>query len=175
MAYTLNDNLKRWAEQYETAEFIQSDPVQIPHRYDSRVNIEISAFVTAWIAWGSRKQIIQKADFIDREIFKGAPYHYIVGTDTQGAAPEWKQYKGSKENFYRTFTYADFHDLCARLFDVYSKFENMEKALDKRETKLSRAERDVIHIIGMTAFNKTMQKLIADEKARNNSDGNNKQ
>lgn len=115
MAYTLNDNLKRWAEQYETAEFIQSDPVQIPHRYDSRVNIEISAFVTAWIAWGSRKQIIQKADFIDREIFKGAPYHYIVGTDTQGTAPEWKQYKGSKENFYRTFTYADFHDLCARL------------------------------------------------------------
>lgn len=65
MAYTLNDNLKRWAEQYETAEFIQSDPVQIPHRYDSRVNIEISAFVTAWIAWGSRKQIIPKADFID--------------------------------------------------------------------------------------------------------------
>lgn len=333
MAYTLNDNLKRWAEQYETAEFIQSDPVQIPHRYDSRVNIEISAFVTAWIAWGSRKQIIQKADFIDREIFKGAPYHYIVGTDTQGTAPEWKQYKGSKENFYRTFTYADFHDLCARLFDVYSKFENMEKALqaqpggrpleqlqrlfgdvkgvpdmetksgckrlcmflrwmcrhgspvdfglwticdprnliipldthvhkqalrlglvkrrtpdlqtaieitdrfaeifpddptkgdfalfgygvnngkvapvtaepepekeqpidglhnagllepgefvvafakvlDKGETKLSRAERDVIHTIGMTAFNKTMKKLIADEKARNNSNGDNKQ
>lgn len=168
MAYTLNDNLKRWAEQYETAEFIQSDPVQIPHRYDSRVNIEISAFVTAWIAWGSRKQIIQKADFIDREIFKGAPYHYIVGTDTQGTAPEWKQYKGSKENFYRTFTYADFHDLCARLHHVYTNWES-------RETKLSRAERDVIHIIGMTTFNKTMQKLIADEKARNNSDGNNKQ
>jgi uncharacterized protein (TIGR02757 family) len=129
MAYTLNENLKRWAEQYETAEFVKNDPVQIPRRYDSRVNIEISAFVTAWIAWGNRKQIIKKADFIDREIFKGAPYHYIVGTDTQGTAPEWKQYKGSKENFYRTFTYADFHDLCARLFDVYSKFENMEKAL----------------------------------------------
>lgn len=336
MAYTLNDNLKRWAEQYETAEFIQSDPVQIPHRYDSRVNIEISAFVTAWIAWGSRKQIIQKADFIDREIFKGAPYHYIVGTDTQGTAPEWKQYKGSKENFYRTFTYADFHDLCARLHHVYTNWESMEaaikysheingepslqtlfslfgsvkgipdgttqtackrlcmflrwmcrkgspvdfglwdvcdprnliipldthvhkqalrlglvkrrtpdlqtaieitdrfaeifpddptkgdfalfgygvnngkvapvttepepekahpidglhnagllepgefvvafaKVLDKRETKLSRAERDVIHTIGMTAFNKTMKKLIADEKARNNSNGDNKQ
>lgn len=130
MAYTLNDNLKRWAEQYETAEFIQSDPVQIPHRYDSRVNIEISAFVTAWIAWGNRKQIIQKADFIDREIFKGEPYHYITGTNVEpGAVPMWHAYKGSKENFYRTFTYADFHDLCARLFDVYSKFENMEKAL----------------------------------------------
>ena len=49
------------------------------------------------------------------------------------------------------------------------------KILDKRETKLSRAERDVIHTIGMTAFNKTMKKLIADEKARNNSNGDNKQ
>lgn len=49
------------------------------------------------------------------------------------------------------------------------------KVLDKRETKLSRAERDVIHTIGMTAFNKTMKKLIADEKARNNSNGDNKQ
>ena len=49
------------------------------------------------------------------------------------------------------------------------------KVLDKRETKLSRAERDVIHTIGMTAFNNTMKKLIADEKARNNSDGDNKQ
>lgn len=131
MAFTLNENLKRWAEKYETAEFIQTDPVQFPHRYDSRVNIEISAFVTAWIAWGSRKQIIQKADFIDREIFKGAPYHYIVGTDTQGAAPEWRKYKGDTTNFYRTFTYADFHDLCARLYDVYTTAESMEAAIKK--------------------------------------------
>lgn len=131
MAYTLNENLKRWAEQYETAEFVKNDPVQIPRRYDSRVNIEISAFVTAWIAWGNRKQIIKKADFIDREIFHGAPYHYIVGTDTQGAAPEWRQYKDSPESFYRTFTFADFHDLCARLYDVYTSAESMEAAIKK--------------------------------------------
>lgn len=87
MAYTLNENLKRWAEQYETADFINADPVQIPHRYDSRVNIEISAFVTAWIAWGNRKQIIKKADFIDREIFKGEPYHYIVGNTVERGEP----------------------------------------------------------------------------------------
>lgn len=135
MAYTLNDNLKRWAEQYETAEFIQSDPVQFPHRYDSRVNIEISAFVTAWIAWGSRKQIIQKADFIDREIFKGAPYHYIMGTDYGYKKQDWNQYKGDKTNFYRTFTYADFHDLCARLFEVYTSAESMEAALLKSDKK----------------------------------------
>lgn len=136
MAYTLNENLKRWAEQYETADFINADPVQIPHRYDSRVNIEISAFVTAWIAWGNRKQIIKKADFIDREIFKGEPYHYIVGnTVERGNRPEWEQYKGSTDCLYRTFTFGDFHDLCARLYDVYTSAENMEAAIKKvRET-----------------------------------------
>lgn len=132
MAYTLNENLKRWAEQYETADFINADPVQIPHRYDSRVNIEISAFVTAWIAWGNRKQIIKKADFIDREIFKGEPYHYIVGnTVERGNRPEWEQYKGSTDCLYRTFTFGDFHDLCARLYDVYTSAENMEAAIKK--------------------------------------------
>lgn len=132
MAYTLNDNLKRWAEQYETADFINADPVQIPHRYDSRVNIEISAFVTAWIAWGNRKQIIKKADFIDREIFKGEPYHYIVGnTVERGNRPEWEQYKGNTDCLYRTFTFGDFHDLCARLYDVYTSAENMEAAIKK--------------------------------------------
>lgn len=132
MTYTLNENLKRWAEQYETVDFINADPVQIPHRYDSRVNIEISAFVTAWIAWGNRKQIIKKADFIDREIFKGEPYHYIVGnTVERGNRPEWKQYKGSTDCLYRTFTFGDFHDLCARLCDIYTSSENMEAAIKK--------------------------------------------
>lgn len=134
MAYTLNENLKRWAEQYETAEFVKNDPVQIPRRYDSRVNIEISAFVTAWIAWGNRKQIIKKADYIDREIFKGEPYHYIVGNNVEpGAAPEWKQYKDSPESFYRTFTFGDFHDLCERLCDVYTVYGNMEAAINNTQ------------------------------------------
>lgn len=134
MAYTLNENLKRWAEQYETAEFVKNDPVQIPRCYDSRVNIEISAFVTAWIAWGNRKQIIKKADYIDREIFKGEPYHYIVGNNVEpGAAPEWKQYKDSPESFYRTFTFGDFHDLCERLCDVYTVYGNMEAAINNTQ------------------------------------------
>lgn len=130
MAYTLKENLKRWAEQYETADFINADPVQIPHRYDSRVNIEISAFVTAWIAWGNRKQIIKKADFIDREIFKGEPYHYIIGnTVKRGNRPEWEQYKESTDCLYQTFTFGDFHDLCERLCDVYTVYGNMEAAI----------------------------------------------
>lgn len=138
MAFTLSENLKRLAEKYETPEFIRTDPVQFPHRYLTRpdeyfpfgfVNTEISAFVTAWIAYGPIEQIIKKGDFIDREIFKGAPYHYIVGTDME--TPDWHKYKDDKTNFYRTLKYADFHDLCARLYDVYTTAESMEEAIKK--------------------------------------------
>lgn len=130
MAISLNNQLKDWAGKYEAAEFIQGDPVQIPHRYNSRENIEISAFVTAWIAWGSRAQIIKKADFIDRVIFKGEPYHYVMGNNVaSGNAPEWEQYKGSKESFYRTFTYGDFYDLCERLNKTYKLYPNLEAAI----------------------------------------------
>ena len=131
MAYTLNEKLKRWAEQYETADFINADPVQIPHRYDCRVNIEISAFVTAWIAWGNRKQIIKKADFIDRMHINGhwEPGKFVI------------------------------------LF---------EKVLDKVATGYSSSARAYIRAVGMTAFNITMQKLIDDEKARTNGNGDDK-
>ncbi len=47
--------------------------------------------------------------------------------------------------------------------------------LDKVATGYSSNEREFIRAVGMTAFNITMQKLIDDEKKRDNSDGNDKQ
>lgn len=45
------------------------------------------------------------------------------------------------------------------------------KVLDKVATRYSSSERAFIRAVGMTAFNITMQKLINDEKARNNGNG----
>ena len=41
-------------------------------------------------------------------------------------------------------------------------------------TGYSSSERAFIRAVGMTAFNITMQKLIDDEKARNNGNGDDK-
>ncbi len=46
--------------------------------------------------------------------------------------------------------------------------------LDKVATGYSSNEREFIRAVGMTAFNITMQKLIDDEKKRDNSNGNDK-
>lgn len=49
-----------------------------------------------------------------------------------------------------------------------------EKVLDKVATGYSSSKRAFIRSVGMTAFNITMQKLIDDEKARNNGNGDDK-
>jgi hypothetical protein len=47
--------------QYNTRDFIDSDPVQIPHLFTQKEDIEIAGFLAATIAWGNRKMIIKNA------------------------------------------------------------------------------------------------------------------
>ena len=51
-----------YAEIYHCADFIASDPVQFPHRYTQKQDIEISGLLTAMMSFGNRKQILKKAD-----------------------------------------------------------------------------------------------------------------
>jgi uncharacterized protein (TIGR02757 family) len=56
--------------------FIEHDPIQIPHLFSRKQDIEIMGFWVAMLAWGQRKTIISKAheliDFMD-----GSPYEFI--------------------------------------------------------------------------------------------------
>lgn len=174
MAYTLNDNLKRWAEQYETAEFIQSDPVQIPHRYDSRVNIEISAFVTAEPE-PEKEQPTAVADLSIADVLKMRLFYDNAAAEIRDI---WEKREKARKEL-KPGERLQAHPIdklhAAGLLEPGEFVVTFAKIMDKRETRLSSMERGVIHTLGMTAFSNTMQKLIADEKARNNSDGNNKQ
>ena len=57
------------AQQYESIDFIAHDPIQIPHRFSQKKDIEIAAFLSATIAWGNRVSILKSAqrmmDFMD--------------------------------------------------------------------------------------------------------------
>ena len=63
MSLLLNIELKEYLDekvtQYNSPNFIESDPIQIPHQYDLKEDIEISGFLTATIAWGNRTMIIK--------------------------------------------------------------------------------------------------------------------
>ena len=58
----LRDLLELKYHQYNTFDFISKDPISIPHRFSKKENIEISAFLTAAIAWGKRNTIISNAN-----------------------------------------------------------------------------------------------------------------
>ncbi len=63
--------------QYNQTHFIDSDPIQIPHRFTKKEDIEIAAFLSATIAWGNRKMIISNADRMMN--FMGqAPYDFVM-------------------------------------------------------------------------------------------------
>lgn len=47
----IKDFLGEKVLQYNTLDFIDSDPVQIPHRFSAKEDIEIAGFLAATIAW----------------------------------------------------------------------------------------------------------------------------
>ena len=49
---------------YETSDFIKSDPIQFPHKYKDKTDIEISAFISSLFAFGRREMFIKKLDFL---------------------------------------------------------------------------------------------------------------
>jgi uncharacterized protein (TIGR02757 family) len=48
-------------ERFNCLEFIETDPIQIPHRFRKKEDIEIAAFFAATFAWGQRKSIISSS------------------------------------------------------------------------------------------------------------------
>lgn len=76
----LKDFLEEKYNQYNRPSFIESDPIQIPHKFSTPEDIEISAFLTASIAWGNRKMIIKNADKL-MQLLDNAPFDFIQNSE----------------------------------------------------------------------------------------------
>lgn len=73
----LKEFLDAKVEQYNNPKFIESDPIQIPHQFTLKEDIEISGFLTATIAWGNRKSIINNAKRMVA-LLDNSPYDFII-------------------------------------------------------------------------------------------------
>src|SRR5690554_2122119 len=63
--------------QYNNSDFIATDPIQIPHQFSQKEDIEIAAFLVATIAWGNRKSIIKSGNKII-ELLGNSPYDFVL-------------------------------------------------------------------------------------------------
>lgn len=64
-------------DQYNRPEFVETDPIQIPHLFNKKEDIEIAGFLTATIAWGNRKSILKNAHSLMESMDK-APYDFTM-------------------------------------------------------------------------------------------------
>lgn len=125
----LIEQLRAWAEQYNTKAFIPADPIQFPHRFTDLRDREISAFLTAWISYGRRSHILAKAEALHARM-GASPYAFIrEGDTTFRPLAEEAVRPGARNTFYRFYTYADLHALCWRLKEIYDRYDSLEDAL----------------------------------------------
>ncbi|SFI06526.1 TIGR02757 family protein [Halpernia frigidisoli] len=112
--------LNEKAEQYNNLDFIELDPISIPHRFSLKQDIEISGFLTATISWGNRKAILNSAqkmlDFMDN-----SPYDFIQNF----TGKDLKQIE--TKALHRTFSGEDFAYFLKSLQKIYSEFESLEQ------------------------------------------------
>jgi uncharacterized protein (TIGR02757 family) len=100
-----------------TKDFIAADPVQFPRRFKQREDIEITAFLSATIAWGRRGLILRSAEKMFA-IMGNSPYNFIISC-------EYRKLKD--RNIHRTFFESDLKYICRGFEHCYAKYENLEK------------------------------------------------
>lgn len=115
--------------QYNTLDFIESDPVQIPHLFSQKEDIEIAGFLSATIAWGNRKMIIKNSHKM-MDLIGNSPYDFVMSHN---------DYQLEKlEGFvHRTFNSDDFKHFIKALKHIYINKGGLENIFIQNQTETS--------------------------------------
>lgn len=111
--------LKKYAQQYETAEFLKQDPSRFMHQVNGDANQEITAFIASCLSYGNRKQFIPKIqlllEYANNDLYswvKGGHYNDIF-------------HKGDNKCFYRLYNIDMMHKLFNALSELLNEYETV--------------------------------------------------
>ncbi len=123
--------LKKYLENlvlsYETADFIVNDPIQFPHRYNQKQDIEISALIASSLAFGKREKIIEAVEKI-HTIIENEPYNFIQNY-TKKERVLFKSFK------YRYINGENIADLIEGISNVLKEHSSLEELFLKYYSK----------------------------------------
>ena len=115
-------DLKEFLEEkylkYNNKNFIEFDPIKIPHSFTKKEDIEISAFLTSIISWGNRKMIIKNAEELMIKMHS-SPYDFIINSNQKDIE--------SIDFCHRTFNSIDLHFFLKSLKNIYTNHGGLEK------------------------------------------------
>ena len=106
------------AAHYESLDFIEADPIQIPHSFSKKEDIEISGFLAATIAWGNRKSIINSATKM-MKLLDNAPHDFVLNHQKH----DLKRFEGF---VHRTFNAEDLAYFITALHHLYTQQGGLE-------------------------------------------------
>ncbi|WP_299061310.1 TIGR02757 family protein [uncultured Polaribacter sp.] len=106
---------------YNNPNFIETDPIQIPHLFSKKEDIEIAGFLTAIISWGNRTMIIRNANKM-MEMLDNAPHDFILNHTNNDL-------KGLESFVHRTFNHIDLTQFIKSLQNIYINHDGLENVL----------------------------------------------
>ncbi|PIE50506.1 MAG: TIGR02757 family protein [Flavobacteriales bacterium] len=118
----LQSFLDEKADAYNHIDFIQDDPIQIPHLFSQKEDIEIIGFLTAIIAWGNRKSIIQSAHKM-LDWMGNSPYDFVMNVTDK------ELMKFQNTSVHRTFKGEDFVAFILNLKRIYTQHSSLENVI----------------------------------------------
>lgn len=123
----LKETLMGWAEEYNDPRYFQEDPIVFPtgfaRKYEagqaSLADVEISALLSAHLAWGRRAMIVRDCGKMFDEMC-WRPYDYVMSGD----------YRNEAVSLHRTVKWSEFAAICSRLKVIYEKNGSIEGLSD---------------------------------------------
>ena len=113
---------------YNHPNFIESDPILIPHQYSLKEDIEIAGFLAATIAWGNRKMIINNAKKM-MHLMGNSPYDFVMyHSESQLALLE--------QFVHRTFNGNDFVGFVKGLQHIYQNHNGLEAVFSQEHATM---------------------------------------
>lgn len=131
----LRDFLNEKADQYNAPDFIENDPIQIPHRFSLKQDIEIAGFLAATISWGNRKSIINSANKM-LDIMGNSPYDFVMNYSEKDLESI------QDKSIHRTFNGQDFSYFIKQFNRIYNENESLESLF-----KVKKTENNFLHAI----------------------------
>ena len=125
----LKDFLDSKVAEYNNPKFIEADPIQVPHSFKKKEDIEISGFLTASISWGNRKSIINNALRMV-SLLDNTPHDFIMNHQEQDL-------EKLLPFVHRTFNGADFIQFVKSLQHIYLNHGGLEQVFVNHAEKNS--------------------------------------
>jgi uncharacterized protein (TIGR02757 family) len=108
---------------FNRAEFIETDPIQIPSLFSTKEDIEIAGFLAATIAWGQRPTIIRNAYRLIM-LMQNDPYEFLMNSEEQ----DWDVFQDFK---HRTFNGTDCIYFLKALKNIYLNHGGLEQVFNE--------------------------------------------